>query len=191
MNKIYVDPNIYYIENFINPKDIDFFIKSLDNKDDLNSIEDGSGPHVSYMFEHESEANALWKHKYIPKIYENIVDDGDFYNDSNPLWIIKYKENFSFSDEIPSEEDAKWIFPPHADADDYTDGNPGLTKGWVIYLTDNYDNGELVYIHKDVSLKPKAGTVVVHPGNKEYQHGVKKFSNGERIIISGFNYKKQ
>lgn len=192
MNKVYVDENIYYIENFINPKDLIVFIEALNGNDQYESI-DGSGPHVSNMFFHDSEINRLWINKYIPRIDKHIVDDGDFYiNENNPLWIIDYKENFAFSDQSPKAEDASWIFPPHADADDtYNSLNKNLTKGWVIYLTDQYDGGELVYIHKGISLKPKAGTIVVHPGTKEYQHGVKKFSNGKRIIISGFNHKKQ
>lgn len=190
MNKVYVDENIYYIEDFMSASDIEIFLQSL-KYEELYITSPGSGPHSTYMFLHESNINKFWKNKYVKRIKDYIVDEGDFYkNENDSLWITKYKEYFAFSEEEPKGDDASWIFPPHSDAYD-SDINRDLTKGWVIYLTDKYDGGELVYVNKDISIKPRAGTIIVHPGTDEYIHGVKKFSGGERIIIAGFNHKKQ
>jgi predicted 2-oxoglutarate/Fe(II)-dependent dioxygenase YbiX len=84
---------------------------------------------------------------------------------------------------------------PHADNIDYKDDlgehNASVLKGIVIYVTDDYSGGEIVYVNKDITFKPKAGYLVCHPGSTEYTHGVNSFTGGDRIIITGFVHKRK
>ena len=72
---------------------------------------------------------------------------------------------------------------------DLGETKPFVSKGIVIFINDDFEGGEVVYVNKDISIKPKAGTLVCHPGTKEYSHAVNKFYNGDRIIASMFVHK--
>lgn len=56
--------------------------------------------------------------------------------------------------------------------------------GVVIYLNDNYLGGEIYYPDIGLSVKPKAGSLVVHPAG--LLHGVKEVEEGVRYMISTF-----
>ena len=49
---------------------------------------------------------------------------------------------------------------------------PIITHGFVVYINNNYSGGEIFYPNKNITMKPKALSLVMHPGNKEYEHGV-------------------
>jgi len=60
------------------------------------------------------------------------------------------------------------------------------------YLNDNYDGGEIVfYVDGElIPYKPKAGDILVFPsgdplfpGNRPYYHGVRKTTNGNKILV--------
>ena len=55
--------------------------------------------------------------------------------------------------------------------------------GYVIYLNDNYEGGEIFYPEFNFAYKPKPGDLVVHDVN--IPHGVKKILSGQRISIAG------
>lgn len=54
----------------------------------------------------------------------------------------------------------------------------------ILYLNDNYDGGEIYFPDRDLEIKPKAGTLIVFPGNKHYVHGVRPVSRGTRFTLS-------
>lgn len=74
---------------------------------------------------------------------------------------------------------------PHHD-----DVRPGdietVHYGFVLYHNDDFDGGDLVYMNKQISYKPVAGDLVIHPGNKEYTHAVNDVSNGVRFTSTMF-----
>jgi alkanesulfonate monooxygenase SsuD/methylene tetrahydromethanopterin reductase-like flavin-dependent oxidoreductase (luciferase family) len=53
--------------------------------------------------------------------------------------------------------------------------------GWV-YLNDDYEGGELSFINQNISFKPKAGDLVMFPGNIHYWYNVEE-TNGSRYIM--------
>jgi hypothetical protein len=55
--------------------------------------------------------------------------------------------------------------------------------GYVIYLNDNYDGGEIFYPEFNFAYKPKPGDLIVHDVN--IPHGVKKILAGKRVSIAG------
>jgi hypothetical protein len=146
----------------------------------------------------ESNITSIWD-GYLSKL-------DDFFNNETETLIrpytdfvslIKYR-NFDFSFNNFPEEFAKtdYIMPPHADDVSYDMSEQDLierksfvSKGIIIFINDDFEGGEVVYVNKNISVKPKAGTLVCHPGTKEYSHAVNKFYNGDRIIASMFVHK--
>lgn len=56
----------------------------------------------------------------------------------------------------------------------------------VIYLTDDFEGGELFFNNFDYSIKPAAGTAVSFPANHFYIHGVTELTKGERVTTTLF-----
>lgn len=69
--------------------------------------------------------------------------------------------------------------------DQHTD--PSIRYATILYINDDYVDGELFFKNKDVELKPKPGSLVIFPGNDEFEHGVKHVGDGPiRYVIVGF-----
>ena len=58
--------------------------------------------------------------------------------------------------------------------------------GAVVYLNDDFESGYTYYPNFDVEIKPKAGTLVLHPGDEIHRHGVRGSRGGNRYTISSF-----
>lgn len=81
--------------------------------------------------------------------------------------------------------------PPHADdmtnvVDQDHSAFHHREFGAIIYLNDNYHGGETYYPQHNFAIKPKAGSLAIHPGTPEYLHGVTEISGGIRYTISSF-----
>lgn len=69
--------------------------------------------------------------------------------------------------------------------DQHTD--PSIRYAGVIYLNDNYVDGEIFWPNKNIEIKPKAGSLIVFPGTDEFHHGVRHVGKGPiRYVIPGF-----
>jgi hypothetical protein len=69
--------------------------------------------------------------------------------------------------------------------DQHTD--PSIHYATILYINDDYVDGELFFPNKDLSLRPKPGDLLFFPGNEEYEHGVKHVGDGPiRYVIVGF-----
>jgi predicted 2-oxoglutarate/Fe(II)-dependent dioxygenase YbiX len=53
----------------------------------------------------------------------------------------------------------------------------------LLYLSDDYEGGELLFPNLDIEMKPKAGTLVSFLGNEDFLHGVNPVISGERYNI--------
>jgi hypothetical protein len=51
--------------------------------------------------------------------------------------------------------------------DQHTD--PSIHYATIIYINDDYVDGELFFPNKDISLRPKPGDLLFFPGNEEYR----------------------
>jgi hypothetical protein len=56
--------------------------------------------------------------------------------------------------------------------------------GVVLYLNDNYEGGEIHYPDFDLTIKPKAKSLIIHPAG--LAHGVLPVKQGTRYILSSF-----
>ena len=70
--------------------------------------------------------------------------------------------------------------------DQHTD--PSIKYAAILYLNDDYKDGTLFFKNKQNSdLKPTPGTLLLFPGNEEYEHGVRHVGKGPvRYVTVGF-----
>lgn len=70
--------------------------------------------------------------------------------------------------------------------DQHTD--PSIRYAAILYINDDYKDGTLFFINKENSdLRPKPGTLLIFPGNEEYEHGVRHVGEGPiRYVTVGF-----
>lgn len=75
--------------------------------------------------------------------------------------------------------------PLVAHVDNHTD--PSLDYAAVVYINDDYVDGEVFFEHKGVKLKPPAGVLLLFPTTEEYLHGVEAPGDGPiRYVIPSF-----
>lgn len=76
----------------------------------------------------------------------------------------------------------------------HDDNRPGALKkvryGCVLYLTEDFDGGELNYTELGIQYKPVAGQIIFHPGEEKYMHKVNNVSNGIRFTVAVFILEK-
>jgi len=69
--------------------------------------------------------------------------------------------------------------------DQHTD--PSIQYATIAYINDDYSDGALFFPKLGIELKPKPGTLLIFPGNEEYEHGVKHVGEGTiRYVLVGF-----
>jgi hypothetical protein len=67
------------------------------------------------------------------------------------------------------------------------DTDPSIRYAAILYLNDEYVDGELFFPNKDLTLRPKPGEMLIFPGDKEHEHGVKHVGPGPiRYVLVGF-----
>lgn len=184
INKVYIDKNIFYIDDFISKDDINIIVNEI-NKTDKEYIDNEVHPVHSVITPRNIQD--IWKDKYSPLLHKIFDNEKEYYRDGgNPVFLI-YKKN---NNDTASEE---WAMLPHADRtnDTYVDHDgviANVVSGFVIFITDDFVGGEIKYTNKDILFKPKSGTLLSHPGTLEYEHGVLKFEGKDRIVFTGFTY---
>lgn len=70
--------------------------------------------------------------------------------------------------------------------DQHTD--PSIKYAAILYINDDYKDGTLFFKNKENSdLRPAPGTLLIFPGNEEYEHGVRHVGEGPiRYVTVGF-----
>lgn len=69
--------------------------------------------------------------------------------------------------------------------DQHTD--PSIKYATIIYINDDYVDGELFFSNLDISLRPKPGDLLFFPGDQKHEHGVRHVGEGPiRYVIVGF-----
>ena len=87
-----------------------------------------------------------------------------------PMGMLHYKAGEGF-------------YTPHVD---HNDLSPRVAAA-LLYLNDVEEGGETHFVNFDISIKPKAGTLVLFPGNYPYLHGAKTpISNDKFVIVTWF-----
>ena len=76
---------------------------------------------------------------------------------------------------------------PHFDGQD---GNKDLAFSLVAYVNDDYEGGEISFPNHNVTVKPKAGSLIMFPSQEPYIHEVKPIISGTRYMSPAHVYIK-
>jgi hypothetical protein len=83
-----------------------------------------------------------------------------------PMGMLHYKAGEGF-------------YNPHIDNHD---ASPRVAAA-LLYLNDVEEGGETHFVNFGISVKPKAGTLVLFPGNYPYLHGAKTPISGDKFAV--------
>ena len=185
-----LDIGLVIIENAIsNPQDIIYKIENLDKKrleSGLKSIwspwqDEGQDP-FCYQFRLSSE--------------KDIQENYPFYSEEIELWNVltstvdqaleEYYKLYPFARANLKGRERPNILkyvsggelPPHQDI-----GVSSRSLSVLSYLNDDYEGGEISFPQSNVTLKPKAGSIVFFPSNFIYVHTIAKMKSGVRYAI--------
>lgn len=65
--------------------------------------------------------------------------------------------------------------------------DPSIQYAAILYLNDDYTDGEVFFKKKNIELRPKPGSLLVFPGNEEFEHGVRPVGEGKiRYVAPSF-----
>lgn len=59
----------------------------------------------------------------------------------------------------------------------------GRSVSPILYLNDDYEGGEIEFVNFGISIKPKAGMLVIFPANYAYQHIAHPVKSGTKYAI--------
>lgn len=76
---------------------------------------------------------------------------------------------------------------PHFDGQD---GNKDLAFSLVAYVNDDYEGGEISFPNHNITIKPKAGSLIMFPSQQPYIHEVKPIISGTRYMSPAHVYIK-
>jgi Rps23 Pro-64 3,4-dihydroxylase Tpa1-like proline 4-hydroxylase len=146
------------------------------------------------------EKDAYKKHKWVREDYL----DSETGKKSRTCWISDDSEIVDNLEEVIDSYLYHWNLDPKSKEDmritkfegpgeffgshsDDTFATP-RTASMVYYPNDNYDGGELEFIHFGLRIKPKAGQLFMFPSGYSYEHKVHPVNSGTRItMVSFFN----
>jgi hypothetical protein len=198
-----ITPELFSIENFLSKEQIDVFFDIINS----TSQED-------WEIEYYANLTQFCVEKFGRSDVDNLVAEGKFeitqnWKDKNfnilkkPIAKILYKGlNSMVINSDPNLHLSGFAtiqrMQPGVKLTSHTDQHtdPSVKYATILYLNDDYVDGELFFPNLNIELKPKAGTLVFFPGNEEYEHGVKNVGEGPiRYVLVGFikekdHYKK-
>jgi predicted 2-oxoglutarate/Fe(II)-dependent dioxygenase YbiX len=154
--------------------------------------------HLEKIFKLEKKLNSIKQLKYFRSSFKLSNDELSTYLTTNiNAAIIEYlnKTNKNKSDYIAPDSYAMshWIIGESLEA--HTDNlkydhpdthSPRSIINALLYLTDDYTGGEIFFPEVNMSIKPKAGSVVVF--DSDLMHGVNVVKSGTRKTLESHLY---
>jgi hypothetical protein len=189
-----VAEEVLLVDDFLSQEELDKIF------DIINSTEESE-----WLIEYMSNLKSFCMEKFGRDDVDNLVAEGKFeitqnWNDKN-LNIAKYpfqREMLNRLDDLVQQIDSTIELSGFATiqrmqsgvelkshTDQHTD--PSIRYAAIIYLNDDYVDGELFFKNRDIELKPKPGVLALFPGDEEYEHGVRPVGPGPiRYVLVGF-----
>jgi hypothetical protein len=186
---------VLFVENFITIEELDYILKIIEDTSE-----------EEWSIEYTRNLARFCMEKFGRSDVENLVAEGKFeitlgWEDKNlnlindPIVkVLQGRLNKLLEDADPSLELAGFGTLQRMQSgvelkshtDQHTD--PSIRYAAILYINDDYKDGTLFFINKENSdLRPKPGTLLIFPGNEEYEHGVKHVGEGPiRYVIVGF-----
>ena len=189
-----IDNNIILVENFVSKEEIkDIF-------DIINSIDE-----EDWRIEYLGNLKNFCLEKFGRDDVENIVAEGKFeitqnWEDKNfnilntEIQLKIYKKLGDLVKKADQSLDLSGFatiqrmqegveLKPHTDQDT----EPSIRHAAILYLNEEYSKGEIFFSNHNIELKPKPGSLLLFPGTKDYNHGVRHVGPGPiRYVLVGF-----
>jgi hypothetical protein len=182
------------IENFLTDKELDFIWSRIN-----------SAKQEDWEIEYTSNLKRFCLQKFGRDDVDNLVTEGKFeitqnWNDKN-LNISDSKEYRVFHERLNRltlETESNFELSgfatiqrmqPGVELKSHTDNHtdPSITYAAILYINDDYVDGELFFKNLNIKLRPKPKTLLLFPGNEKYEHGVELVSEGPiRYVLVGF-----
>jgi hypothetical protein len=197
-------------ENSFQTEDLDsevLLVKDFFSKDELEQVFNiiDSTPNEEWFIEYHSNLKSFCMQKFGRDDVDNLVAEGKFeitqnWQDKNlnigkyPFQRVLYNR---LNDLVQSVDNTLELsgfatiqrmqegveLKAHTDQD--TD--PSIRYAAILYLNDNYVDGELFFFKDGVNLRPQPGSLLIFPGNEEHNHGVRHVGAGPiRYVLVGF-----
>lgn len=186
--------NVTLVENFLSPEELDNILDIIDKT-----------PEDDWKIEYLGNLQRFCMEKFGRDDVDNLVAEGKFeitqnWNDKNlnirqyPIYEIIYGRLDTLVQKADDSLELSGLatiqrmqsgveLKPHTDQ--HTD--PSIRYATILYLNDDYLDGELFFKNKGLDLKPKPGSLIIFPGNEEFDHGVRHVGDGPiRYVIVGF-----
>jgi hypothetical protein len=182
-------------------------IKDFLSKEELSQIFSiiNKTPEEDWYIEYHSNLKRFCMEKFGRDDVDNLVSEGKFeitenWNDKN-LNIQDndiYKSVYQRLSRVVSISDSSLELSGFATiqrmqegvelkshTDQHTD--PSIQHAAIIYLNDDYIDGELFFENSNIEIKPESGSLLLFPGNDQYKHGVRHVGKGPiRYVLVGF-----
>lgn len=189
-----ITPELFSVENFLSKEDLGVL---------RNIINDAS--QQDWEIAYFESVKSFCMTKFGRNDIENLIKEGKFeitqnWKDknlsisSNSLYPVLHhrlnsiviKSNTSLNlDGLATIQRMQSGVELKSHADQHTD--PSVQYATIIYINDDYVDGELFFPNLNIEIKPKAGTLLFFPGNEEYEHGVRHVGDGPvRYVLVGF-----
>lgn len=184
MERVELFKNIFVIYDFITEEECDILLNEcLQSKDsdwqEINYAHADSIKQGSELYEKYQNYKKQWDKTSMTSANINILE-----NIRNRCHDFLDKD-LNITDEIfriKKFTKSRSLDVHHDDAGDFS-----LRHGLVIYLNDDYDGGEIYYPEFNFQYKPVARSLIIHPANKQYRHGIRQVSRNDRYSISCFS----
>jgi hypothetical protein len=187
--------NVLFIEDFIDAEELETLLKIIETT-----------PNEDWMIEYTKNLARFCMEKFGRDDVDNLVAEGKFeitqnWADKN-LNIVTEPISVTLQGRLgrllaladPSLELAGFGTLQRmqggvelkSHTDQHTD--PSIRYAAILYINDDYKDGTLFFKNKENSdLRPKPGTLLIFPGNEEYEHGVRPVGEGPiRYVTVGF-----
>lgn len=189
-----VTEEIFWIKNFLTKDELSFVLETIDKASQ-------SDWEIEYM----GNLKNFCMKKFGRDDVDNLVAEGKFEITQN--WVDKnlniqhhkeYKVFYDRMSKIITDSDPLSILSglatiqrmqPGVELKAHTDQrtDPSIRYATIIYINDDYVDGELFFPNLDISLRPKPGDLLFFPGDEKHEHGVKHVGQGPiRYVIVGF-----
>jgi hypothetical protein len=182
------------IENFLTDKELEFIWSRIN-----------SAAQADWEIEYTSNLKRFCLQKFGREDVDNLVAEGKFEITQN--WHDKnlnisdaqeYRVFYERLNELTLKTESNLELSgfatiqrmqPGVDLKSHTDNHtdPSISYAAILYINDDYVDGELFFKNLDIKLKPKPKTLLIFPGNEKYEHGVEPVSDGPiRYVLVGF-----
>lgn len=166
---------IYYLKNFLNSEEL--------------SIIDQRAASFSVPQTSDTQEKDASQDDRVHPLYPEDKRDAIFDSLTDRIRDL-FKEVYSIPDDyvVHNVHNFHMMYPPFKMQEHWDGTTPGVHYGAILYITDpsEYEGGAIYYPHKNISIRPERGSIVMHPATEDYLHGVAQVTKGLRVGISVF-----